>query len=58
MTLAEKNWLSIGFHVQRIAGTNGFGDHLSIRSNWGYDNDFEKLKTAVIPFMFQVVAFR
>ena len=51
MTLAEKNWLSIGFHVQRIAGTNGFGDHLSIRSNWGYDNDFEKPGILVLSHM-------
>jgi|TARA_B100000768_G_C11279347_1_gene377664 glutamate carboxypeptidase len=38
MTLAETDWSSIGFDVVRIPGRDGFGDHLSIKSNWGQEN--------------------
>lgn len=38
MTLAETDWSSIGFDVERIPGRDGFGDHLSIKSSWGWEN--------------------
>jgi len=37
MTLAETDWSSIGFDVERIPGRDGFGDHLSIKSSWGWE---------------------
>ena len=37
MDVAANGFNEVGATVQRIAGTNGFGDHLSISSAWGGD---------------------
>jgi glutamate carboxypeptidase len=38
MSLAEHDWKKIGFEVERIPGKDGFGDHLSIKTNWRSDS--------------------
>lgn len=40
MSLVETQYRETGAHVERIAGQKGFGDCLSIRSQWGGDGPY------------------
>ena len=50
MTLAETDWSGIGFDVVRIPGRDGFGDHLSIKSNWGKESSLSNTGILICRF--------
>ena len=52
MTLAETDWSGIGFDVVRIPGRDGFGDHLSIKSNWGKESSLSNTGILILTSSF------